>query len=151
MIIQIIGYVISSRRIRDISTNIILKIKHTLDLKCSLKKSAAHSSRTLLRGGEPRPKTKRVETKQILSSRKNSFALSRHCISPRHTARISLRAEPQRKMYFPFSKKIGRAQIRKARNIFLWGCRVKRGGGGALDRKSTRLNSSHMSLSYAVF
>jgi hypothetical protein len=35
-------------------------------------------------------------------------------------------------MSFPFSEKIGRAQIRKARNIFsFWGCRVKRGGGGA--------------------
>ena len=39
---------------------------------------------------------------------------------------------PKRKMSFPFSEKIGCAQIRKARNIFsFWGCRVKRGGGGA--------------------
>src|SRR4051812_49623780 len=28
---------------------------------------------------------------------------------------------------------------------------VGRGGGGVEDRKSTRLNSSHMSISYAVF
>src|SRR6201990_3756871 len=28
---------------------------------------------------------------------------------------------------------------------------LRRGGGGGPDRKSTRLNSSHMSISYAVF
>ena len=33
-------------------------------------------------------------------------------------------------MSFPFSEKIGRAQIQKARNIFLWCCRAERGGGG---------------------
>jgi len=41
-----------------------------------------------------------------------------------------LEGRTQRKMSFPFSAKIGRAQIRKARNIFLWGCRAERGGGG---------------------
>jgi len=32
-------------------------------------------------------------------------------------------------MSFPFSEKIGRAQIRKARNIFLWGPPYSAGGG----------------------
>src|SRR4051812_49707727 len=31
------------------------------------------------------------------------------------------------------------------------GLRLRRPGGGLEDRKSTRLNSSHMSISYAVF
>jgi len=40
-------------------------------------------------------------------------------------------------MSFPFLEKIGRAQIRKARNIFsFWGCRVKRGGGGAFVKRT---------------
>jgi len=48
---------------------------------------------------------------------------------------------PKRKMSFPFSEKIGRAQIRKVRNFFsFWGCRVKRGGGGASMR--TRQNEN---------
>ena len=37
------------------------------------------------------------------------------------TASQSLGRTPKRKMSFPFSKRIGRAQIRKARNIFLFG------------------------------
>jgi len=52
---------------------------------------------------------------------------------------------PKRKMSFPFLEKIGRAQIRKARNIFsFWGCRVKRGGGGTI--RAYDLVSSHHAL-----
>ena len=48
-------------------------------------------------------------------------------------------------MSFPFLEKIGRAQIRKARNIFsFWGCRVKRGGGGTI--RAYDLVSSHHAL-----
>jgi len=39
-------------------------------------------------------------------------------------------------MSFPFSEKIERAQIRKARNIFLWGCRAERGRGGAFVERT---------------
>ncbi|PIP61823.1 hypothetical protein COW99_01990 [Candidatus Roizmanbacteria bacterium CG22_combo_CG10-13_8_21_14_all_38_20] len=49
--------------------------------------------------------------------------------APSHCPETS-RAKSQRKMPFPFSEKIGRAQIRKASNIFLWGCRAERGSGG---------------------
>src|SRR3989338_8558876 len=48
---------------------------------------------------------------------------------PRHRL-----AEPRRtpkKNVLSFLEEIGRAQIRKARNIFLWCRREKRGGGGA--------------------
>jgi len=48
------------------------------------------------------------------------------------------RAEHQRKMSFPFSRKISPRHIRKARNIFLWCCRVKRGGGGTIHSFSFR-------------
>ncbi|MFA5751400.1 MAG: hypothetical protein WC898_03900, partial [Candidatus Paceibacterota bacterium] len=52
---------------------------------------------------------------------------------------------PKRKMSFPYSEKIGRAQIRNARNIFsFWGCRVKRGGGGTIRAYDSV--SSHHSL-----
>ena len=52
---------------------------------------------------------------------------------------------PKRKMSFPFLEKIGRAQIRKARNIFsFWDCRVKRGGGGTI--RAYDLVSSHHAL-----
>jgi hypothetical protein len=48
-------------------------------------------------------------------------------------------------MSFPFSEKIGRAQFRKARNIFsFWGCRVKRGSGGTI--RAYDLVSSHHAL-----
>ena len=51
---------------------------------------------------------------------------------------------PKRKMSFPFLEKIGRAQIRKARNIFLWGCRAERGIGGTI--RAYDLVSSHHAL-----
>src|SRR5256885_10282968 len=34
---------------------------------------------------------------------------------------------------------------------FWWHRGIRRHGGGRLDRKSTRLNSSHLVISYAVF
>src|SRR3989338_8466495 len=46
-------------------------------------------------------------------------------------------------MSFPFSEKIGRAQIRKARNIFsFWGCREKRGGGGAFVERTIQFRAT---------
>ena len=66
-----------------------------------------------------------------------------HCSA---TCPNTWRAEPQKeKCPFHFQKKIGRAQIRKARNIFsFWGCRVKRGGGGTI--RAYDLVSSHHAL-----
>ncbi|MBU1246770.1 hypothetical protein KKD51_02250, partial [Patescibacteria group bacterium] len=55
----------------------------------------------------------------------------------------SVRRNPERKTPFLFSEKIGRAQIRKARNIFsFWGCRVKRGSGGTI-RAYDSVSSHH--------
>ena len=72
---------------------------------------------------------------QILSL-KNSFAKTSSAFRPATLPEYLEGRTPKRKMSFPFSEKIGRAQIRKARNIFsFWGCRVKRGGGGAFSER----------------
>ena len=63
------------------------------------------------------------------SFRKTSSALFRHLPE-------TLRAEHQRKMSFPFQEKFHPRHIRKARNIFLWCCRVKRGSGGTIHWSS---------------
>src|SRR3989344_2040081 len=59
-------------------------------------------------------------------------------IPPRKSAAHSSRHLPEymegrtpKKNVLSFLEEIGRAQIRKARNIFLWCRRVERGGGGA--------------------
>ena len=78
----------------------------------------------------PNSKTNQPKFWQILSP-KNSFAKTSSALF-RHLPEYLEDRTPKRKMSFPFLEKIGRAQIRKARNIFsFWGCRVKRGGGGA--------------------
>jgi len=53
-------------------------------------------------------------------SPENSFGKTESELKPRHLPEYLEGRTPKRKMSFPFSEKIGRAQIRKARNIFLW-------------------------------
>src|SRR3989344_4193125 len=80
---------------------------------------------------------------QILSP-KNSFAKTSSALF-RHLPEYLEGRTPKRKMSFPFLEKIGRAQIRKARNIFsFWGCRVERGSGGTI--RAYDLVSSHHAL-----
>ena len=68
---------------------------------------------------------------------KTSSALFRHL--PEYLEGRTLK----RKKSFPSLEKIGRAQIRKARNIFsFWGCRVKRGSGGTI-RAYDSVSSHH--------
>ena len=57
------------------------------------------------------------------SSPKNSFCKTESELKPRHLPEYLEGRTPKRKMSFPFSEKIGRAQIRNARNIFLFGVR----------------------------
>src|ERR1017187_10725626 len=47
----------------------------------------------------------------------------------------------------------GRVRVGRGRDLCAWACRRGRRGGGVRvkDRKSTRLNSSHRCISYAVF
>ena len=91
----------------------------------------------------PNSKTNEPKFWQILSP-KNSFAKISSALF-RHLPEYLEGRTPKRKMSFPFSEKIGRAQIRKARNIFsFWGCRVKRGGGGTI--RAYDLVSSHHAL-----
>ena len=92
----------------------------------------------------PNSKTNEPKFWQILSSLKNSFAKTSSALF-RHLPEYLEGRTPKRKISFPFSEKIGRAQIRKARNIFsFWGCRVKRGGGGTI--RAYDLVSSHHAL-----
>jgi len=75
---------------------------------CSLKKSAAHSSRTLLRGGSPNPAVLKKEPRQSksFSSRKNSFALPRpNCISPATLPEYLYEQNPKEKCPFLFQEK----------------------------------------------
>ena len=60
----------------------------------------------------------------------NSAMPERIELSPRHLPEY-LEGRTPKKNVLSFLEEIGRAQIRKARNIFLWCRRVKRGGGGA--------------------
>ena len=83
----------------------------------------------------PNSKTNQPKFWQILSSPKNSFAKTSSALF-RHLPEYLEGRTQKRKMSFPFSEKIGRAQIRKARNIFLWCCRVKRGSGGTIHSTS---------------
>ena len=66
----------------------------------------------------PNSKTNQPKFWQILSP-KNSFAKTSSALF-RHLPEYLEGRTPKRKMSFPFSEKIGRAQIRKARNIFVW-------------------------------
>ena len=66
----------------------------------------------------PNSKTNEPKFWQILSP-KNSFAKTSSALF-RHLPEYLEGRTPKRKMSFPFSEKIGRAQIQKARNIFLW-------------------------------
>src|SRR3989338_2263910 len=77
------------------------------------------------------------------SSSKNSFALPRPYCVPPHCPETSW-AEPQRKTSLPFSEKIGCAQIRKARNIFLWGCGARRWRGFRSLRIFDKIGSSEV-------
>ena len=80
-------------------------------------------------------KTNQPKFCKILSP-KNSFAKTSSALF-RHLPEYLEGRTPKRKMSFPFLEKIGRAQIRKARNIFsFWGCRVKRGSGGTIHSTS---------------
>src|SRR3989338_4059013 len=88
----------------------------------------------------PNSKTNEPKFCEILSP-KNSFAKTSSALF-RHLPEYLEGRTPKRKMSFPFLEKIGRAQIRKARNIFsFWGCRVKRGSGGTI--RAYDLVSSH--------
>ncbi len=60
----------------------------------------------------------------------NSAMPERIELSPRHLPGY-LEGRTPKKNVLSFLEEIGRAQIRKARNIFLWCCRAKRGSGGA--------------------
>jgi len=65
-------------------------------------------------------------------------------LSPRHLPEY-LEGRTPKKNVLSFLEEIGRAQIRKARNIFLWGCRAERGSGGAI-RRAYDLGQSHHAL-----
>ena len=89
----------------------------------------------------PNSKTNEPKFCKILSP-KNSFCKTSSALF-RHLPEYLEGRTPKRKMSFPFSEKIGRAQIRKARNIFsFWGCRVKRGSGGTI-RAYDSVSSHH--------
>src|SRR4030067_1932468 len=77
----------------------------------------------------PNSKTNEPKFWQILSP-KNSFAKTSSALF-RHLPEY-LEGRTPKKTVLSFLEEIGRAQIRKARNIFLWCRREKRGGGGGV-------------------
>src|SRR3989442_9400672 len=58
-----------------------------------------------------------------------------------------------RSAFAPDVPDIGRRKGRAPKSLWClgFGLRATRDGGATLDRKSTRLNSSHVRISYAVF
>src|SRR5438067_12214776 len=61
---------------------------------------------------------------------------------------------PPRSTLFPYTtlfRSLVLGAIESADSRFLWGKRSSKNSGRPQDRKSTRLNSSHVSISYAVF
>jgi len=73
----------------------------------------------------PNSKTNQPKFCEILSP-KNSFAKTLSALKPRHTARILGGQNPKKKNVLSFLEEIGRAQIRKAENIFLRDTRAER-------------------------
>ena len=61
----------------------------------------------------------------------NSFGKTESALF-RHTARILGGQNTKEKCPFHFQEKFHPRQIKKARDIFLWCCRVKRGSGGTI-------------------
>jgi len=87
--------------------------------------------------GRTKSKNKLVSVLRKSISPENSFRKTESELKPRHTARILGGQNPKKKNVLSILEKIGRAQIRKARDIFsFWGCRVKRGGGGAFVERT---------------
>jgi|GEM_PF-2519843 len=78
----------------------------------------------------PNSKTNEPKFWQILSP-KNCFAKTSSALVP-PPARILGGQNTKEKCPFLFQKKFHPRQIKKARNIFLWCCRVKRGSGGTI-------------------
>src|SRR3989338_11304921 len=70
----------------------------------------------------------------------NSFGKTESALF-RHTARILGGQNTKEKCPFHFQEKFHPRQIKKARDIFLWCCRVKRGSGGTI--RAYDLVSSH--------
>src|SRR5436305_9933147 len=69
----------------------------------------------------------------------------RHPRWPRHTRRIPRLAPPQPRLGPPFERQ------RRLRRVPRGDAAQARRGAARVDRKSTRLNSSHVRISYAVF
>ena len=61
----------------------------------------------------------------------NSAMPERIELPPRHLPEYLEGRIPKKNVLSFLEEKIGRAQIRKARDIFLWCCRAERGSGGA--------------------
>ena len=78
----------------------------------------------------PNSKTNQPKFWQILSP-KNSFCKTSSALF-RHLPEYLEDRTPKEKYPFLFQKKFHPRQIKKARNIFLWCCRVKRGSGGTI-------------------
>ena len=90
--------------------------------------------RPLLRAGEKQQKSE--AKRKIPIPQKIVFRFAESELKPRRTARILGGQNPEKKNILSIlEEKIPRAKIKKARNIFsFWGCRAKRGGGGAFVR-----------------
>src|SRR5699024_12866848 len=79
----------------------------------------------------------------------------RHLLLPSHPRVLLSIRPPPRPTLFPYTtlfrsggRRPGPASRRRA---YQWRCPAPRWPGTSRDRKSTRLNSSHVSISYAVF
>jgi len=65
-------------------------------------------------------------------------------LKPRHTARILGGQNPKKKNVLSILEKIHPRENQKSKEHFsFWGCRVKRGGGGAIVRAYDLVSSHH--------
>ena len=86
----------------------------------------------------PDPSSARTKCKKQISlgfakiqSPENSFRKTESALKPRHTARILGGQNPKKKNVLSIFRKNPPRENQESKEHFFWGCRVKRGGGGA--------------------
>jgi len=93
----------------------------------------------------PRPLLRAENAVSVLPNPKspeNCFCKTESELRPRHLPEYLECRTPKKNVLSFLEEKIGRTQIRKARNIFLWGCRTEQGSGGAFVERRIQFRAT---------